>query len=63
MTNVGYARVSTQDPDLAVQIAALERAAGDPIRSEKRSGSSMDVRSFNNNGFSPRRRHADGHPH
>jgi DNA invertase Pin-like site-specific DNA recombinase len=38
--NVGYARVSTTDQDLSVQLAALAAAGCDPIRSEKRSGSS-----------------------
>jgi DNA invertase Pin-like site-specific DNA recombinase len=38
--NVGYARVSTTDQDLSVQLAALTAAGCDPIRSEKRSGSS-----------------------
>ncbi len=44
MTNVGYARVSTQDQDLAIQLAALKAAGCDPIRSEKRSGTSMEAR-------------------
>ena len=38
--NVGYARVSTTDQDLSLQIAALTAAGCDPIRSEKRSGTS-----------------------
>jgi DNA invertase Pin-like site-specific DNA recombinase len=38
--NVGYARVSTTDQDLSVQLAALTAAGCDPIRSEKRSGTS-----------------------
>jgi len=44
MSNVGYARVSTTDQDLAIQIAALEAASCDVIRSEKRSGSSTASR-------------------
>ena len=38
--NVGYARVSTDDQDLTIQIASLTAAGCDPIRSEKRSGTS-----------------------
>jgi DNA invertase Pin-like site-specific DNA recombinase len=40
MTKVGYARVSTFDQDLDVQIAALKAAGCDVVRSEKRSGTS-----------------------
>jgi DNA invertase Pin-like site-specific DNA recombinase len=42
--NVGYARVSTTDQDLTLQIAALNAAGCDPIRSEKRSGTKVTGR-------------------
>ena len=41
---VGYARVSTTDQDLTIQLTALEKAGCDPIFSEKRSGTSTDKR-------------------
>jgi DNA invertase Pin-like site-specific DNA recombinase len=44
MANVGYARASTEDQDVAIQIAALKAAGCEPIRSEKRSGSSVEGR-------------------
>lgn len=44
MANVGYARASTTDQDVSIQIAALKVAGCDPIRSEKRSGSSVEGR-------------------
>jgi DNA invertase Pin-like site-specific DNA recombinase len=40
MANVGYARASTADQDVAIQVAALVAAGCDPVRSEKRSGTS-----------------------
>ena len=39
--NVGYARASTIDQDLSIQIEALRAAGCDPIRSEKRSGTTV----------------------
>jgi hypothetical protein len=38
MTTIGYARVSTTDQDLDIQIAALKREGCTTIRFEKRSG-------------------------
>jgi DNA invertase Pin-like site-specific DNA recombinase len=44
MANVGYARASTADQDVAIQVAALTAAGCDPVRSEKRSGTSTEGR-------------------
>jgi DNA invertase Pin-like site-specific DNA recombinase len=44
MTIIGYARVSTTDQDLEIQIAALKREGCGTIRSEKRSGTTTEGR-------------------
>ena len=44
MTTIGYARVSTTDQDLGIQIAALKAVGCEVIRSEKVSGTSTSGR-------------------
>lgn len=44
MATIGYARVSTRDQDCSIQEAALKAAGCDVIRSEKRSGASVEGR-------------------
>jgi DNA invertase Pin-like site-specific DNA recombinase len=44
MTTIGYARVSTTDQDLEIQINALKAAGCEVIRSEKRRGTTTEGR-------------------
>src|SRR5258707_15781633 len=44
MTVIGYARVSTTDQNLDIQLAALKAAGADIIRAEKQSGTTTEGR-------------------
>ena len=44
MPQIGYARVSTEDQDLEVQLSALTAAGCDTARAEKKSGTSVEGR-------------------
>lgn len=44
MTTIGYARASTEDQDCAIQVETLKVAGCNIIRSENRSGSSLEGR-------------------
>jgi len=44
MTTYGYARVSTTDQDLSIQVDALHKAGCEVIREEKRSGTTREGR-------------------
>jgi DNA invertase Pin-like site-specific DNA recombinase len=45
MTIIGYARVSSTDQDLSIQLGALKAAGADIVRSEKQSGTTTEDRS------------------
>src|SRR4051812_13933662 len=44
MATIGYARVSTTDQDLTIQVEALRRAGCGIVREEKRSGTTREGR-------------------
>ncbi len=44
MARLGYARVSTDDQDLSIQIEALKTAGCEVVRSEKMSGTTTEGR-------------------
>lgn len=44
MTTIGYARVSSTDQDCSIQEEALRKAGCNPVRSEKKSGTSREGR-------------------
>ena len=61
MTTYGYARVSTTDQDLSIQVEALRKAGCEVIREEKRSGD--HPRGKTGVGHAPSIHPLRGHPH